>query len=135
MTVPPAHPSPVLSLYCDDRELHRRLAPHMGWDAFKAAIRTCEQSADFPRVSELWRGRFFPAVEAWFLKHNGMVFNVEPTPAPSDQDGRENFGAAARRTTGPQDRPQQPAVLDRQAGRHRPDEFPGHVHRLARPGR
>jgi len=37
-----------LSLYVSERELHRRLAPHMGVDAFKAAIRAAEREG-FPR--------------------------------------------------------------------------------------
>jgi hypothetical protein len=54
------------SLYCDDRELHRRVAPHLGWDKFKAALRACEaKDPTFPRVSPLWRGRYFPAVRIW----------------------------------------------------------------------
>jgi hypothetical protein len=60
-------------LYCSDRELHRRLAPHLGWEKFKAAVRTCEQLKDFPRVSSLWRGRYFPAVKAWLDQGEGLA--------------------------------------------------------------
>jgi hypothetical protein len=37
------------ALYLPDRELHRRIAPHLGWDRFCAALKECERDPLFPR--------------------------------------------------------------------------------------
>jgi hypothetical protein len=49
------------SLYCDDRELHRRIAPHLGWDKFKAALRACEtKDPTFPKGKPFVAWALFP---------------------------------------------------------------------------
>jgi hypothetical protein len=51
-------------LYVDEKELHRRVAPHLGEDRFRAAVRASELRG-FPKVNALWRGRYWPAVKNW----------------------------------------------------------------------
>jgi hypothetical protein len=51
-------------LFVPDRDLRGRLAPHMGWETFKAALKDAE-SRGFPSVSAFWKGRYWPAVKAW----------------------------------------------------------------------
>lgn len=86
-----------VSLFVNDHELHRRVAAHMGVDSFKAAVKACEQDPSFPPVSALWRGRFFPAVEAWLFKNNGMMPDAA-VGSNEQQDGLENFDAPPRRS-------------------------------------
>jgi hypothetical protein len=121
-------PSPAPSdpsLYCDDRELHRRIASHLGWDRFKAALRACEsKDAAFPRVNPLWRGRYFPAVKRWLDADEGLD---EHGLAASTEDGPEDFDAASRKNPKAQARPASPAVLDHSPGRARPEGLPGNV--------
>ena len=91
------------SLYCDDRELHRRIAPHLGWDRFKAALRACEtRDPTFPRLSPLWRGRYFPAVKARLDEYERLT---EHGFAGNTEDGPEDFDAASRKNTRTETRP------------------------------
>ena len=53
------------ALFVDDRELHRRVAPHIGRDAFRAAIRVLE-TKNFPRTCPLFRGPLSPGRESFF---------------------------------------------------------------------
>jgi hypothetical protein len=80
------------ALFVDEDELHRRIAPHMGKDRFRAAVRACEQRR-FPKVSMLWRGRYWPAVKIWLDDENGVG---DHGCAGIAQDGPENFDASAR---------------------------------------
>lgn len=93
-------PSPIVelvaglvSLFVNDRELHRRLAPHMGWESFRAAIRQCEKKG-FPEESALWRARYWPAVKLWLDQENGIGSNQLAMEA---QDGPENFDGTTQR--------------------------------------
>jgi hypothetical protein len=79
-------------LFVDERELHRRLGPHLGKDRFRAAILACERR-DFPRINALFRGRYWPAVRAWLDRDNGVGSNAILSAA---QDGLEDFDAPAR---------------------------------------
>jgi hypothetical protein len=102
-------------LYCDDRELHRRIAPHLGWESFKAALRACEAAdPDFPRVKALWRGRYFPGVKRWLDGNQGAGRNAAGSNARTapDEDGPEHFDAAPKKPARVQARPPRPAVLD-----------------------
>ena len=117
------------SLYCDDRELHRRLAPHMGWDAFKAAIKVAEERDGFPGISSRWRGRNWAKVQKWIANDEGMSGNASLTSA---QDGPENFNDAPPRIKARiQDRPQRSPLLDRQPGHARPDGISRSLHPVA----
>ena len=80
------------SLFVNDHELHRRLAPHIGWESFRAAIRQCEKKG-FPEKSALWRARYWPAVKSWLDRENGIVSNQLAMEA---QDGPENFDGTTR---------------------------------------
>lgn len=80
------------SLFVNDRELHRRLAPHMGRESFRAAIRQCEKKG-FPEENALWRARYWPAVKLWLDRENGIGSNQLTMEA---QDGPENFDATTR---------------------------------------
>jgi len=48
------------ALFVNDGEMHRRLAPHMGRDAFRATLKACERR-DCRRIVALFRGRYWPA--------------------------------------------------------------------------
>src|SRR5262245_13726809 len=94
-----AAPSPIIefvagepSLFVNDHELHRRLAPHMGWESFRATIRQCEKKG-FPKVITLWRARYWPAVKVWLDLENGIGSNERAAEA---QDGGEDFDALTR---------------------------------------
>ena len=129
------HPTPEdlhAALFCDDRELRRRLNPRLGWDRFRAAIRALEQTKSagglaFPQVKELFGGRYWPAVVAYLDDDNG-VGNHDGT---ATEDGPEHFHATARPKARVQEGPPRPAVLDRPPGDAQPDGLPGRVHRLA----
>src|SRR5580692_9597084 len=107
------------SLYVDDAELHRRVAPHLGKDRFRAVVLAWERR-NFPRTSTLLRGRYWPAVRAWLDGENGVGSNA---PGPGIEDGPENFDATARKNPRAQAQPPRPAVLDRATGGTRPDGF------------
>jgi hypothetical protein len=85
-----AHGSTNCALYVNEAELHRRLAPHMGKDRFRAAVRACEPRG-FPRVNPLWKGRYWPAVKRWLDDENGVS---NDGCAGFNQDGPENFDAS-----------------------------------------
>lgn len=77
---------PRAGLFVDDKELHRRTAPHVGWDSFRAAIRAYEQRG-FPKANALFRGRYWPAVQAWLDAENGLIKDAPATAI----DGEESF--------------------------------------------
>jgi hypothetical protein len=83
-----------LALFVTDDELHQRIAPHLGRDRFRAALKECESGDPlFPRIHSLWRGRYWPAVRAWLDRNQGVSSNDF---AGSVQDGPENFDAPTR---------------------------------------
>lgn len=51
------------ALFVDDRELHRRIAPHIGHDAFRTAIKALE-AKNFPRPA--FSRALFPSRENLF---------------------------------------------------------------------
>lgn len=77
------------ALFVDDRELHRLVGPHIGRDAFRAAIRVLE-AKNFPRTCPLFRGRYFPAVKAFFDGRHGVEGSATTLAA---KNGVENFDA------------------------------------------
>ena len=121
------------SLFVDEHELHRRVAPHMGEKRFRAAVRAAEQHG-FPPVKALWGGRYWPAVKKWLDKDNGVENDELATRA---EDGEETFDSASeQRGAGAQARPYPPGrdaavLLDREAGRARPARLPGQVRAVA----
>jgi hypothetical protein len=115
-----------LALFVTDGELHERIAPHLGRDRFRAALKQCERADPlFPRIHSLWRGRYWPAVRAWLDRAQEVGSNDF---AGSVQDGPENFNAPSRQSPRPKARPKPAALLDRPAGRSRPHGFPRQVH-------
>src|SRR5262245_58120801 len=104
----PAHdnaaPEPP-ALFVQDRELHRRVCPDLGWNRFRAALKVWERDG-FPRVVSLTGGRYWRAVVAWLDSHYGAH---ETSPAEEVEDGPEDFGrrehASARESNRPQARP------------------------------
>ncbi|HXA68853.1 MAG TPA: hypothetical protein VNW24_00285, partial [Stellaceae bacterium] len=83
-----------VSLFVDDRELRQRINPRLGWDRFRATLRLMEgrRSAggrDFPKIQQLWGGRYWPAVVAYLDDDNG----VSEHDAGSIEDGPEDFHA------------------------------------------
>jgi len=97
-------PASAAGLFLTDDELHRRIAPHLGRDRFRAALKVCEGDDPlFPRLHPLWRGRYWPALCAWFDNDQGVSGNA--IVASNAQDGSENFDATARKSARPQRRP------------------------------
>jgi hypothetical protein len=82
-----------LALFVTEEGLHQRIAPHLGRDRFRAALKDCERDLLFPRIHTLWRGRYWPAVRAWLDRNQGVSSNDF---AGSVQDGPENFDAPTR---------------------------------------
>jgi hypothetical protein len=109
--LPPPAERPEPSLFCDDKELRRRVAPHLGEDRWKAALAEWGKAPDFPRFVALLRGRFYPAVKQWLDAKYGVDGNagtrIEPIP-----DGQENFSAPPKKSARLQARAPRPAVLD-----------------------
>jgi hypothetical protein len=72
------------ALYINDRELHRRVARHLGWDAFRRALADA-QSRGFPQKSRLFCGWYWPKVAEWFDEDQGLFSppapSVEPEPS------------------------------------------------------
>lgn len=121
------------SMFVDDKELHRRINPKLGWDRFRAAVRAMEDKG-FPPVKPLWGGRFWPAVVAWLFIDNGMRDHGSFTADAQffgAEDGQENFDAPAQRPTRPEAGTSSPALLDRAPGRARPDGIPRRLHSVA----
>jgi hypothetical protein len=77
----------VFALFVDEDELRRRINPKMGRDPFHAAVREAEQHG-FPKIHRLWRGRYWPAVQAWLDSDNGLAKNEFCANA---EDGPEQF--------------------------------------------
>jgi hypothetical protein len=126
----------LTSLYCDDRELRRRIAPHLGLATFKATLRACEaKDPNFPRVSPLWRGRYFPAVKAWLDRNEGL--DDHGLTSPTTEDGPETFDAAPRKSPRVEGRPvpagarPPPAVLVREERGEGPHGLPRRLHPIA----
>jgi hypothetical protein len=124
--LPPGGDVPIeaASLFMTDDELHARIAPRLGRDRFQAALKACEQRDPlFPRLDPLFRGRYWPALRAWFDNDQGVRGNA--VVASSAQDGQETFDdAAPERTAGLQDRPHPQGrhptqILDRKTGGER----------------
>ena len=92
MTVPAV--THEAGLFVTDDELRQRIAPHLGRDRFRAALKACEDADPlFPRIHSLWRGRYWPAVRAWLDRTQEVGSN---DLAGSVQDGPENFDAHTR---------------------------------------
>ncbi len=89
MTDTPPTIKPDDALFVQDRELHRRINPQLGWDRFRAALRNAELQG-FPKVHRTWGGRYVPAVKAWFDKHVGS--GASSAVAEDVEDGPEDFG-------------------------------------------
>lgn len=83
MTAPLAPDLPP-SLYVNDKELHQRVAPHIGAKAFRAAIRILEAQG-FPKAKPLFRGRYWPAAKAWLDQFEGVLNDA----GPQAEDGPE----------------------------------------------
>jgi hypothetical protein len=96
------------ALFVDDRELRRRINPKMGWDSFRAAVRTAELDG-FPTIHKLWGGRYWPSVVAWLDARMG----VKNDGFANAEDGPESFDAPTRPVSRAQTRTPQFAVLDR----------------------
>lgn len=88
MSAPKPDDGRSTSLFVDDRELRRRVAPHLGWDNFRAAIRLMELQG-LPKIDRLWRGRYWPAVRAWFDQQNGLT--QRPPESSPDSDLMPNL--------------------------------------------
>jgi hypothetical protein len=120
------------ALFVTDRELHQWVAPNIGWDRFRAAVKKMEADG-FPQPKELMGGRYWPAVKEWLDSHYGFVADGA---LPVVEDGPETFDATPRHSARPENRPHPerrdaPAVLDRTPSRARPDGLSGQVHSAA----
>lgn len=124
----PAHPRDESdALYVGWDELHRRVAPKLGRDRFRAVVKDKLDRAGFPPFREEWGGFYWPRVRQWLDSHNG-VGNHAGSFVATPEDGPENFDAPPRKKARVQARPSPAAVLDRQAGEPERDRLPGSVH-------
>jgi hypothetical protein len=101
-------------LFCDDKELHRRVAAHLGEDRWAAVLKEWEKSPDFPKFYALLRGRFYPAVRQWLDDHYGAGSNATARVEP-DEDGQEHFDAPPKKPARVQARAAPAPVLDGQS--------------------
>jgi hypothetical protein len=121
------------ALFVKDDELHQRIAPHLGRDRFRAALKECERADPlFPKIHSLWRGRYWPAVRAWLDHDQGVGSNVY---LGATQDGPEDFNAPTRKSPRPKTRPESEAILDRGPGGTKSAGFPRQVHPALAGGR
>jgi hypothetical protein len=102
-------------LYVGWDELNDLVSPKLGRDRFRALIRGKIDRSGFPPFRDEWNGFYWPSVRRW-LDNDNRVGADDGVPADV-QDGLENFGAAPRKKTGLQSRPQQPAVLVCETGK------------------
>jgi hypothetical protein len=76
-------------LFVDDEELRRRINPKIGRDRFRSTLRVLEKRfPDFPRISALFGGRYWPAMRLWLDNNQGVRKDGVGTTA---QDGPETF--------------------------------------------
>jgi hypothetical protein len=81
--------SAVPPLFVNDDELRNRINPSIGRARFRSAIQAIEANhSDFPRFNPLFKGRYWPAVQAWLDRHNGLRENG----ATDGEDGEETWG-------------------------------------------
>jgi hypothetical protein len=82
-----AHPP----LFVTDDQLREIVAPHIGRDTFLSAVRSLERQG-FPPKASTFRGRYLPAVRAWFDGENGLC-----PKSYFGEDGKENWDPLPRR--------------------------------------
>ena len=123
------------ALFVSDRELRRRINPRLGWDRFLAAVRLAEKTKSpngriFPKIHELWGGRYWPSVVAYLDDTIGVRKDAADNTSTPDEP--EDFDATTREKAGLQaQRPQRPQVLVRQTGDAQHDGLSRPVHRIA----
>jgi hypothetical protein len=115
-------------LYVGWDELHRRVAPKLGRDRFRALIAQKIAREGFPPFREDWRGWYWPKVRRWLDKDNEVETDGVVAGA---QDGPENFDAPTRSRPRPQTRSPQTAVLDRAPGGAKHQRLPGQLYSAA----
>ena len=116
-----------LALFVTDDGLHQRIAPHLGRDQFRAALKYCERYLLFPRIHPLWRGRYWPSVRAWLDRNQEVGSNDF---AESVQDGPETSMSPPGKAPGlKRGRNRQPYWIARQVVRD-PLDFPDKCIRL-----
>lgn len=120
-------------LYISWHELHRRTAPAMGFDRFKAKIADAQKHHNFPPFRDTWSGFYWPKVRQWLDSDNEVgTHGAVAHTAEVDDDGPESFKhAPPRKKARVQDRPQQPGVLAGQPGHPRPHGVSRHLHSVA----
>jgi hypothetical protein len=115
------------ALFVDDDTLHRKVAPYMGRDSFRALLKVWEAEG-FPKKKSSVRGRYWSACQAWLDKKYGVGSDALDDDA---QDGPEHLNASTRERAGPQEGPPRANVLvrgERGAGR---EGIPRHLHPVA----
>jgi hypothetical protein len=127
MTAGPIDHDKAGSLFVDDDTLHRKVAPYMGRDSFRALLKVWEAEG-FPKKKSSVRGRYWLACKAWLDQRYGVSGNADVDEA---EDGKEDFDAAPGRKARTQDRASRPAVLVRETGGAGHQRLPGQVHSLA----
>lgn len=118
-------------LYVGWDELHRRTAPRLGRDRFRAVIKGKMDREGFPPFHEEWAGWYWPKVQLWLDSTNEVAADGFVEHA---QDGAETFDAPTRTRARPQAREAPAAILDRQTGRERPQGVSRRLHSVASRG-
>jgi hypothetical protein len=122
-----------VALYVSWDELHRRVAPALGRDTFRALVKDKVAKAGFPPFSESWKGFYWPKVKEWLDSQNEVRTDGRvATTTEAEDDGPESFRhAPPRRKARVQDRPEQPRILAGQPGHTRPHGVSRHLHSVA----
>lgn len=79
-------------LFVTDKQLRDLVAPHIGIDRFRSILRALEPKG-FPRVSTLFRARYYPAVRAWLDQRYGVVSHG----VTMAEDGQETWSTPPKR--------------------------------------
>src|SRR5215510_14661964 len=110
------------ALFLSDDDIRLKVNPKIGKDRFRSIWRDLEQRfPDFPRISRVFGGRYWPAVRAWLDDDQGVRKDALGTTA---QDGPETFDGPSQRQPRPEveeDEERGAAILGCEAGRSGPD--------------
>ena len=116
-------------LFLSDDDIRLRINPKIGRDRFRSILRTLEDRfPDFPRISRVFGGRYWPAVRAWLDDDQGVRKDAASTTA---QDGPETFDAPTQRQPRlevAEDEEGETALLGCETGRPGSDGLPGQNH-------
>src|SRR4051812_42515204 len=106
MSEPDTKRDESVGMYVSWDELHRRVAPALGRDTFRALVKDKVAKAGFPPFRESWKGFYWPKVKAWLDSDNEVGTDDRVAQPPDVEDEPKSFKhAPPRRKARVQDRP------------------------------